>query len=362
MALLKIRQLVKQFDQNIIVDQIDLDIEQGEFLSILGPSGCGKSTLLRLIAGFEEVDAGTISLAGQDVTYSPPYARPTNMMFQSYALFPHMTVENNIAFGLQQDKLPKTEIAARTREMLSLVKMEEFAKRKPDQLSGGQKQRVALARALAKHPKLLLLDEPLTALDKNLREHMRTELVNIQRKVGTTFIMVTHDQEEAMSMSSRVALMNQGKLVQIDRPEMLYNAPVNRFTAEFLGNINVIQGVVLEKNGQLYKIKINGFEQTLDVECKLQYDVGNKVSIVVRPEKTKIHDVPVQNDSIVLQGELSNIVYLGDSSVYDVLLSGNVKVQVQKANTDASWQNSLRKGQPVYVSWHPQSSLLFKDE
>ncbi|HAH14174.1 MAG TPA: polyamine ABC transporter ATP-binding protein, partial [Pantoea agglomerans] len=237
--LLEIRNLTKSFDGQHAVDDVSLTIYKGEIFALLGASGCGKSTLLRMLAGFEPPTSGQIVLDGQDLSHVAPYQRPINMMFQSYALFPHMTVEQNIAFGLKQDRLPKGEITSRVAEMLALVHMQEFAKRKPHQLSGGQRQRVALARSLAKRPKLLLLDEPMGALDKKLRDRMQLEVVDILERVGATCVMVTHDQEEAMTMAGRIAIMNRGKFVQIGEPEEIYEHPTSRYSAEFIGSVNV---------------------------------------------------------------------------------------------------------------------------
>ena len=239
--LLEIRNLTKSYDGQHAVDDVSLTIYKGEIFALLGASGCGKSTLLRMLAGFEQPSAGQIMLDGVDLSQVPPYLRPINMMFQSYALFPHMTVEQNIAFGLKQDKLPKAEIASRVNEMLGLVHMQEFAKRKPHQLSGGQRQRVALARSLAKRPKLLLLDEPMGALDKKLRDRMQLEVVDILERVGVTCVMVTHDQEEAMTMAGRIAIMNRGKFVQIGEPEEIYEHPTTRYSAEFIFGIKALK-------------------------------------------------------------------------------------------------------------------------
>jgi putrescine transport system ATP-binding protein len=250
----RVQNVTKTFGSTYAVDDVSVDIYQGEFFSLLGGSGCGKSTLLRMLAGLETPTSGRILIDGVDVTNTPPYERPVNMMFQSYALFPHMNVAQNIGFGLKQDGMRGSAIDARVQQMLALVKLEGFGDRKPDQLSGGQRQRVALARALAKQPKLLLLDEPLGALDKRLREHTQFELMNIQDQVGTTFITVTHDQEEAMTMSTRVAVMNAGRIAQVNTPANLYEFPSNRFVAEFIGSVNIIEGRVAGQVGELVEI------------------------------------------------------------------------------------------------------------
>src|SRR5476651_2048921 len=243
----RFEKVTKKFDDTTAVDDVSLEIYQGEIFALLGGSGSGKSTLLRMLAGFERPTEGRIMLDGVDITDMPPYERPINMMFQSYALFPHMTVAQNIAFGLKQDRLSASEIDARVEEMLRLVHMTQYAKRKPHQLSGGQRQRVALARSLAKRPKLLLLDEPMGALDKKLRDRMQLEVVDILERVGATCVMVTHDQEEAMTMAGRIAIMNRGKFVQIGEPEEIYEHPTSRFSAEFIGSVNIFEGVLQER-------------------------------------------------------------------------------------------------------------------
>ncbi len=264
--LLEIRNLTKTFDGQNAVEDVSLTIYKGEIFALLGPSGCGKSTLLRMLAGFEQPTEGQIVLDGQDMSHVPPYQRPINMMFQSYALFPHMTVEQNIAFGLKQDKMPRGEITERVAEMLSLVHMQEFAKRKPHQLSGGQRQRVALARSLAKRPKLLLLDEPMGALDKKLRDRMQLEVTDILERVGVTCVMVTHDQEEAMTMAGRIAIMNRGKFVQIGEPEEIYEHPNSRFSAEFIGSVNVFDCVLQERQDDALILQSPGLRHAIKVD------------------------------------------------------------------------------------------------
>jgi putrescine transport system ATP-binding protein len=253
--LIRFDHVTKRFGRTTAVDDLTLDVFERELFCLLGPSGCGKSTLLRLLAGFETVSEGRILLGGQDLVGAPPYRRPVNMMFQSYALFPHLTVARNIAFGLRQDRLPKADIAARVDEMLRLVQLEELGNRYPEQLSGGQRQRVALARALAKRPKVLLLDEPLAALDKKLREETQFELMDLQVRLGTTFIVVTHDQEEAMTMADRMAVMDRGKLVQVGTPGEIYEQPATRFIAEFVGDVNIFEGKVAGREGGLWRIE-----------------------------------------------------------------------------------------------------------
>lgn len=293
--LLEIRNLTKSYDGQHAVDDVSLTIYKGEIFALLGASGCGKSTLLRMLAGFEQPSAGQIMLDGVDLSQVPPYLRPINMMFQSYALFPHMTVEQNIAFGLKQDKLPKAEIASRVNEMLGLVHMQEFAKRKPHQLSGGQRQRVALARSLAKRPKLLLLDEPMGALDKKLRDRMQLEVVDILERVGVTCVMVTHDQEEAMTMAGRIAIMNRGKFVQIGEPEEIYEHPTTRYSAEFIGSVNVFEGVLKERQEDGLVLYSPGLVHPLKVDADASVVDNVPVHVALRPEKIMLCEEPPAN-------------------------------------------------------------------
>ncbi len=264
-AYVRIEKLTKTFDKFVAVDNVDLTIKKGEIFGLLGSSGSGKSTLLHMLAGFEEPTAGKIYIDGVDMSGIPPYLRPVNMMFQSYALFPHMTVEQNIAFGLKQDKMPKDQIKERVAKMLAMVRMEPYAKRKPHQLSGGQRQRVALARSLAKKPKLLLLDEPMGALDKKLREEMQLEVVNILESVGVTCLMVTHDQEEAMTMTHRIAIMDKGRIQQTGAPKEVYETPTSRFTAEFIGSINMFEGTIVEDEPEYVMITSKDLENPIFV-------------------------------------------------------------------------------------------------
>lgn len=288
--LLEIRGLTKDFDGHVAVDNIDLTINQGELFALLGASGCGKSTLLRMLAGFEQPTAGQIILDGEDLADIPPYKRPVNMMFQSYALFPHMTVEKNIAFGLKQDGMPSKEIDATVKHMLELVRMTDFAKRKPHQLSGGQRQRVALARSLAKKPKLLLLDEPMGALDKNLREKMQLEVVDILESVGVTCVMVTHDQEEAMTMATRIAIMNKGQFVQIGSPESIYEHPNSKFAAKFIGSVNIFEGVLETNEADHSTVRTPDMSNPISISHGISGAPGIPVSIAVRPEKITLCD------------------------------------------------------------------------
>ncbi|EIC85093.1 putrescine ABC transporter ATP-binding subunit PotG [Serratia sp. M24T3] len=350
--LLEIRNLSKSFDGQLAVDDVNLTIYKGEIFALLGASGCGKSTLLRMLAGFEQPTKGQIVLDGQDLSQVPPYQRPINMMFQSYALFPHMTVEQNIAFGLKQDKLPSAEIKARVAEMLTLVHMQEYARRKPHQLSGGQRQRVALARSLAKRPKLLLLDEPMGALDKKLRDRMQLEVVDILERVGATCVMVTHDQEEAMTMAGRIAIMNRGKFVQIGEPEEIYEHPNSRFSAEFIGSMNVFEGLLESRQDDALLIRSPGLVHPLKVSSDASVIDGVPAFVALRPEKIMLCDeVPADGCNFAV-GEVVNIAYLGDLSIYHVkLLSGQlITAQLQNGHR-------FRKGMPT---WGDEVSLCWE--
>jgi putrescine transport system ATP-binding protein len=355
----RIENVTKVFDSTYAVDNVSLDIFQGEFFCLLGGSGCGKSTLLRMLAGLEQPDTGRVLIDGADMTRVPPYERPVNMMFQSYALFPHMTVEQNIAFGLKQERLPRGEIADRVVEMLALVRLERFAKRKPDQLSGGQRQRVALARSLAKHPKLLLLDEPLAALDKKLREHTQFELINIQERVGTTFIMVTHDQEEAMTVSSRMAVMDEGRIVQVGAPASVYEYPANRFVAEFIGSVNILEGRVLEQHGDQVRIQADSAGCQLLMDATQPLPEGTPVSVALRPEKLRVATEMPAGEYNWVKGVVAEYAYLGDVSIYHVRLPGGQKLRVQLTNLARLTETPLDWDQEVYLTWQPGSGVVF---
>ncbi|KAA0264730.1 putrescine ABC transporter ATP-binding subunit PotG [Hafnia alvei] len=349
--LLEIRNLSKTFDGQLAVDDVNLTIYKGEIFALLGASGCGKSTLLRMLAGFEMPTSGQIVLDGQDLAHVPPYQRPINMMFQSYALFPHMSVEQNIAFGLKQDRLSRGEISQRVEEMLSLVHMQEYAKRKPHQLSGGQRQRVALARSLAKRPKLLLLDEPMGALDKKLRERMQLEVADILERVGVTCVMVTHDQEEAMTMAGRIAIMNRGKFVQIGEPEEIYEHPNSRYSAEFIGSVNVFDGILKEQLDDALLIQSPGLLNPLKVDLDAAVVEGVPVQIALRPEKILLCEELPEDGCNYATGEVVHIAYLGDLSIYHVkLLSGQmISAQLQNGHR-------FRKGMPT---WGDQIKLCW---
>ena len=356
---LQIKQIVKKFDDVFAVDDVSVDIQQGEIFALLGSSGCGKSTLLRMLAGFELPTSGQILLAGQNIVGLAPYERPINMMFQSYALFPHFSVWDNIAFGLRRDGMPKAEIEARVEQMLELVQLKQYAKRKPHQLSGGQQQRVALARSLAKRPKLLLLDEPLGALDAKLRERTQLELVDIIEKVGVTCVMVTHDQEEAMTMATRIGVMSEGKILQIGRPSDIYETPNCRFVADFIGSVNLFKGAVdVDKPDH---VEIASPECRHYVSHGITGTSGMTVHVAVRPEKMSIQkDLPRDDEREsaeevgfnIAQGVIKDLAYLGSLTTYHVQLDGTATV-VKVTHTNAARHDAthLTWGDRVVVWW-----------
>ena len=356
--ILRIEGVTKTFGKVYAVDDVSLDIYRGEFFSLLGGSGCGKSTLLRVLGGFEAPDKGRVLIDGVDVTRVPPYERPVNMMFQSYALFPHMTVEQNIAFGLKQDGRSRSEIEDRVAAMLDLVRMGQLGRRRPDQLSGGQRQRVALARALAKSPKILLLDEPLGALDKKLREHTQFELVNIQEKIGTTFIMVTHDQEEAMTMSSRIAVMDAGRIVQVSTPSALYEYPANRFVAEFIGAVNSIAATVVESADE--RVVVRAHELGVDVVARAPQPipVGTDVSVAVRPEKIDVLEQAPSGQDNVVAGKVADVAYLGDVSIYHVKTESGVVLRVQETHAARTADPHYQWGETLWLAWRAADAIV----
>jgi putrescine transport system ATP-binding protein len=351
--------VTKIFDTTYAVDGVTLEIYQGEFFCLLGGSGCGKSTLLRLLAGLEQPTSGRILIDGTDMTRVPPYARPVNIMFQSYALFPHMTVEQNVAFGLKQQRLRKGEIRERVAALLELVRMSPYARRKPEQLSGGQRQRVALIRSLARQPKLLLLDEPLAALDKKLREHTQFELVNIQERVGTTFIMVTHDQEEAMSVSTRIAVMEAGRIEQVGTPASVYEYPASRHVAEFIGAVNSIAGRVVGQEGERLLIRSEDLGCDVVMIHKQPLSQGTPVTVAVRPEKLVASEKAPPAGHNHVKGVITDFAYLGDVSVYLVRLSTGRQMRLQLTNLARLTQNPLSWDQEVYLTWLPDSGVVF---
>lgn len=355
---LQIKRIVKQFGDVFAVDEVSVDIQKGEIFALLGSSGCGKSTLLRMLAGFESPTSGQILLAGQDIVGMAPYERPINMMFQSYALFPHLTVWDNIAFGLRRDGMPKDDIEQRVSQLLDLVQLKAYAKRKPHQLSGGQQQRVALARSLAKRPKLLLLDEPLGALDAKLRQRTQLELVDIIEQVGVTCVMVTHDQEEAMTMATRIAVMSEGKILQIGKPTEIYETPNCRFVADFIGSVNLFKGKVSQDEPDHVVID--------SPECKHYVSHGitgtpdMTVHVAIRPEKMAIQkEIPAdeERESMaevgynIVRGEIENIAYLGSLTTYHVKLESGMVVKVTHTNAARHDLTHLTWGDKVYVWW-----------
>ena len=355
---LQIEHIVKKFDEVFAVNDVTLDIAQGEIFALLGSSGCGKSTLLRMLAGFEVPTGGRILLAGQDIVGLAPYERPINMMFQSYALFPHLTVWDNIAFGLRRDGMPKPDIASRVEQMLDLVQLKPYAKRKPHQLSGGQQQRVALARSLAKRPKLLLLDEPLGALDAKLRQRTQLELVDIIHQVGVTCVMVTHDQEEAMTMATRIGVMSEGRILQIGEPEEIYETPNCRFVADFIGSVNLFKGTV-EVDAPDHVV-IAGTECQHYVSHGITGTQGMAVHVAVRPEKMAIQNTPPldsERESVAevglnsVQGVIENLAYLGSLTTYHVKLDSGAVVKVTHTNAARHTVTHLQAGDRVHVWW-----------
>jgi putrescine transport system ATP-binding protein len=375
---LRIERVTKRFGEVYAVDDVSLLIYRGEFFSLLGSSGCGKSTLLRLLAGLERPTAGRIYIDGADVTEVPAYARPVNMMFQSYALFPHMSVEQNVAFGLKQQRMPRRQRNERVAEMLDLLEIAELRRRKPDQLSGGQRQRVALARSLAKQPKLLLLDEPLGALDKRLRENTQFELVNLQERLGITFVTVTHDQEEAMTMSTRIAVMQAGQILQVDTPSGIYEYPNCRPVARFIGSVNLFAGKVAAIDGDQVEIA-SSLGPPMRMRVLHPLAIGTPVSVAVRPEKMR----PLAPDAAIagpnrLIGTVEDIAYLGDVSIYrvrvraaDAETAGPAErrrdggdsqiVEMTLTNTQPRTEQVLTWGEMVAMEWSPTSGVVLTD-
>ena len=355
---LLIDQLVKEFDGVRAVNDISVTINKGEIFALLGSSGCGKSTLLRMLAGFETPTSGRIALAGNSIVDVPPHQRPINMMFQSYALFPHLSVWDNIAFGLRRDGLPKAKVAARVEQMLALVQLGQYAKRKPHQLSGGQQQRVALARSLAKRPQLLLLDEPLGALDKKLRERTQMELVNIIEQVGVTCVMVTHDQDEAMSMATRIAVMSEGRILQVGAPGEIYETPNCRFVADFIGSVNLFDGRITQDEADHVVIATPDGEHY--VSHGITGNLGMDVSVAVRPEKIGIQIAPPASEERAspkehgyncAQGVIVAMAYFGNETSYHVRLDSGTVVKVSRTNAARHDAARLEREQRVWVWW-----------
>ena len=361
---IQIRNLSKNFDGTPAVANIDLNIYQGELFTILGGSGCGKSTLLRMLAGFETPSEGQIIIDGKDMAGIPAYDRPVNMMFQSYAVFPHMTVAQNISYGLKKDGIEKSQIKNQVNEMLELVQLSALGKRKPHQLSGGQRQRVALARALIKKPKVLLLDEPLAALDKKLREQTQFELMNLQYELGITFVVVTHDQEEAMTLSSRVAVMNEGRFIQIGTPSQVYESPNNKFVADFFGTINFFNATVQNAN-QDSKVLCATLEKTgtkLDAKFDGNIHPGDQITIAVRPEKISItKNNPEGENLTVTKGVVEDLAYYGNRSIYRIRSQSGRIIQVSAQNFARSEQLALEWDDEVYLSWNSSCNVVLTE-
>ena len=355
--LVRFEQVTKRFGGFTAVDRVSLDIRQGEFFALLGPSGCGKTTLLRMLAGFETPNEGRILLDGADDSAVPPYRRPVNMEIQSYALFPHLTVAGNVAFGLKQDGLPRAEIDAQVKEALALVKLQDFAARKPDRLSGGQRQRVALARALVKRPRVFLLDAPLAALDRKLREDTQFELMDLQDRLGLSFIIVTHDQEEAMTMADRIGVMNQGRLAQVATPAELYEQPNSRWVADFIGDVNLIEGRLAE--AATVGVVIESASGRLRAAPFADAQVGATVWLAMRPEKIRISlQPPSTADDNCVAGTVSDIGYLGDTSVYKVRLDSGQQMKASATNLTRLLARPIGWDARVWLSWPPDAGVV----
>ena len=367
--IISFRNITKRWGSTIAVDNVSLDIEPGEFFALLGPSGCGKTTLLRILAGLEVPSEGQVLIDGRDMAEIPPNKRAVNMVFQSYAVFPHMTVADNVAYGLKVDGVPQAERNQRMQEGLDLVQLGHLAARKPDQLSGGQRQRVALARALVKKPKVLLLDEPLSALDAKLREAMRFELSQLQRKVGITFIMVTHDQDEALAIASRIAVMNKGSIAQIGTPSDLYEFPATRFVADFIGSVNMFEGKLIDDKPDEATVSCPELDpHHIHVPHSVAGQEQAPVWVAIRPEKMNLHkdaDAPPTVPECpkahnVAKGEIKEISYLGDISIYHVLLANGRLIRISRPNRSRFDQDNFGWGEKVWVSWVGSSPVVLQ--
>ena len=354
----RIQRVTKKFGDFTAVNDVSLDIWKGELFCLLGGSGCGKSTLLRMLAGFETPTEGSISIDGQDMAGLPPYERPTNMMFQSYALFPHMTVENNVAYGLRRDGIAKAEALERTAEMLKMVQLEKFAGRKPHQLSGGQRQRVALARSLVKRPKLLLLDEPLGALDKKLREETQFELVRIQESLGVTFIVVTHDQEEAMTLATRIGVMDAGEIVQVGEPPEIYEHPNSRFVADFIGSVNLFEGRVTEDEPEHIRIGAPDLGSEIFVGHGVTCTLNQKLWYAIRPEKLRLSRDRPEGPRNVFPATVEEVAYMGNLSIYRLRLPGGRVLRATQPNLDRYAADRITWDEAVFVHWEDTAGVV----
>ncbi|NPU14914.1 ABC transporter ATP-binding protein [Bradyrhizobium sp. 83002] len=360
--ILRIENVVKTFGSFRAVDGVSLDIRAGEFFALLGPSGCGKTTLLRMLAGFETPDEGRILLSGEDIAQVLPHERPVNMMFQNYALFPHLNVRDNIAFGLRRAGMPRAEITTRVAEMVALVRLEGLEKRKPDQLSGGQKQRVALARSLARRPQVLLLDEPMAALDKKLRESTQFELMELQRRLGMTFIIVTHDQEEAMTVASRIGVMKAGKLEQVAVPRRLYEEPASRWVAQFVGDINLFEGEVTAREPHRLRVSTASAGELVAAQPVAPID-ESKVAVAIRPEKIRLALRRPAGDAAAIncvEGIISDTSYLGGKTVYKIRLDGGAAIHAAQANTARLDADGYGLNQRVVAWFTPDDCVVLE--
>ena len=357
-AFIQIRNISKHFGDVIAVNKVDLDIKKGELFSILGASGSGKTTLLRMMAGLEIPTEGKIFIDGIDMTNVPPYKRPVNIMFQNYALFPHMTVFDNIAYGLRKDGISKKKIDDKVRKMLALVKLSDYGKRKPNQLSGGQSQRVALARSLIKAPKVLLLDAPLAALDKKLRQSTQFELMDIQEELGVTFVIVTHDQEEAMTLSDRIAVMEEGEFVQIGTPNSIYEHPKSKFVADFIGNINMFDAKVISSEEQELNITCKALGGDIVMQNPSRAIHATDLSVALRPEKVIIDKQKPSNENIdYVSGVVEDFGYFGNLSIFRVRTTTGDIIQVSKQNR-VRIEDTIKWEDQVYLSWEPESLIV----
>ena len=357
----RIERVSKKFGEFVAVWDLDLDIYRKELFCLLGASGCGKTTLLRMLAGFEHPTDGRILIDGVDMADIPPYERPVNMMFQSYALFPHMTVAQNVAFGLKQERLPGSVIDKRVTEMLEMVELGQFAKRKPHQLSGGQRQRVALARSLVKRPKLLLLDEPLAALDKKLRENTQFELMNIQEQLEVTFIVVTHDQQEAMTLATRIGIMNEGELIQVGTPTEIYEFPTSRFVADFIGSVNIFAGKISESESDHVVLASDEAGTDLFVDHGVSAPTGSDAWFAVRPEKVHISREQPEAGQNCVTGVVQEVAYMGDFSIYLVELGTGKTVRVTQPNLSRGNRERIYWDEKVFLHWHPSSAVVLRE-